>query len=158
MSFWNRWASCGLMKFTKPKPLLVPLWEFHGMYNVEKIEATLKSMLLDRVYKDVLAVVKRNVLHGNRHHGLNLPSRSVSCRVWWPCHICHLDFWAQRLLHLPEQHLNDLHNLCGWLPLWAEVEDKLQIRWSFPWRHRCDQDGGEEGDIDAHGPLVPNHA
>ena len=49
-------------------------------WQVKKVEETLKSMFLDLVHKHVLAVVKRNILHDNRHHGLNWrASRSVSC-------------------------------------------------------------------------------
>ena len=121
-------------------------------WQVKKVEETLKSMFLDLVHKHVLAVVKRNILHDNRHHGLKWrASRSVSCVWWllWLLHILHLsrlDFWMLRmqlrLLHLPLQHLNDWHHLIhlhGWLHLWAE--DELQIPWHFPWRHRCDKDG-----------------
>ena len=39
-------------------------------WQVQKVEETLKSMFLDLVHKHVLAVVKRNILHHNRHHGL----------------------------------------------------------------------------------------
>ena len=49
-------------------------------WQVKKVEETLKSMFLDLVHKHVLAVVKRNILHDNRHHGLKWrASRSVSC-------------------------------------------------------------------------------
>jgi len=79
-------------------------------WQVEKVEDTLESMLLHLVHKHVLAVVKRNLHHDNRHHGLNWFASRVSCV--WTCHLSRLDFSMLRLLHLL-QHLNSLRHLCG---------------------------------------------